>query len=73
MHIGHLRSTVIGDALVRMLMFVGHDVVRENDIGDWGRQFGILIEQLVEVGVADDDFTLNDASELYRVGNGTVR
>ena len=55
LHIGHLRSTVIGDALVRMLVFLGHDVVRENHIGDWGRPFGILIEQLVEVGAAADD------------------
>ena len=48
MHIGHLRTTVIGDALARMLTFLGHDVVRENHIGDWGRPFGMLIEQLVD-------------------------
>ena len=53
MHIGHLRSTVIGDALVRMLAFFGHDVVRENHIGDWGRPFGIHIENLIERGVLD--------------------
>ena len=50
MHIGHLRSTVIGDALVRVLEFLGHDVVRENHIGDWGRPFGMLIEHLVDAG-----------------------
>ena len=50
MHIGHLRTTAIGDALVRLLDAVGHDVVRENHIGDWGRPFGMLIEHLVDVG-----------------------
>ena len=68
LHIGHLRSTVIGDALVRMLTFLGHDVVRENHIGDWGRPFGILIEQIVETDVAaDDGLTLKDTGELYKV------
>ena len=44
MHIGHLRTTVIGDALVRLLEFVGHTVIRENHVGDWGTPFGMLIE-----------------------------
>jgi len=43
MHVGHLRSTIIGDALVRMLEFAGHKVVRQNHVGDWGRQFGMVI------------------------------
>ena len=55
MHIGHLRTTVIGDALVRMLDFLGHDVVRENHLGDWGRPFGMLIEHLVERGALERD------------------
>ena len=55
LHIGHVRSTIIGDALVRMLTFLGHEVVRENHIGDWGRPFGILIQQLVELGLENDD------------------
>ena len=68
LHIGHMRSTVIGDALVRLLGFLGHDVVRENHIGDWGRPFGMLIEQLVEIGRADDgDLSLADTGELYKV------
>ncbi|HET9546453.1 MAG TPA: arginine--tRNA ligase [Desertimonas sp.] len=67
LHIGHLRSTVIGDAVVRMLGFLGHDVVRENHVGDWGRPFGILIEQLVEVGAEnDDDLNLDRTGELYK-------
>ena len=52
MHVGHLRSTIIGDALVRMLEAVGHRVVRENHIGDWGTPFGMLIEHLVDLGEA---------------------
>ena len=43
MHVGHLRSTVIGDALVRILRFLGHDVLSDNHIGDWGTQFGMII------------------------------
>jgi len=50
MHVGHLRTTVIGDALARMLTFLGHDVRRENHIGDWGTPFGMLIEHLVDMG-----------------------
>ena len=46
MHVGHLRSTLIGDALARVLGFLGHDVRRENHIGDWGTPFGMLIEHL---------------------------
>ena len=53
MHVGHLRTTVIGDALVRMLEFVGHTVIRENHVGDWGTPFGMLIEHLVDLGGAD--------------------
>src|SRR5206468_3236526 len=43
MHVGHLRSTVIGDALYRILRFVGHDVIGDNHVGDWGTQFGMII------------------------------
>ena len=50
MHIGHLRTTVIGDALVRMLEFVGHTVIRENHVGDWGTPFGMPIEHLLDLG-----------------------
>jgi arginyl-tRNA synthetase len=48
MHVGHLRSTVIGDALARVLAFQGHRVIRQNHVGDWGTQFGLLIEHLLE-------------------------
>ena len=68
MHVGHLRTTVIGDALVRMLEFVGHTVIRENHIGDWGTPFGMLIEHMVDLGGIDADLTidLSDPSAFYR-------
>ncbi|MDP0560932.1 MAG: arginine--tRNA ligase [Candidatus Endonucleobacter sp. (ex Gigantidas childressi)] len=49
MHVGHLRSTVIGDASVRTLEFLGHNVIRQNHLGDWGTQFGMLIAHLEEL------------------------
>jgi arginyl-tRNA synthetase len=48
MHVGHLRSTIIGDAIARVLEFAGHDVLRLNHVGDWGTQFGMLITHLRE-------------------------
>ena len=68
MHVGHLRTTVIGDALVRMLEFVGHTVIRENHIGDWGTPFGMLIEHMVDLGGVDAELTidLSDPSAFYR-------
>ncbi|HEV8276732.1 MAG TPA: arginine--tRNA ligase [Streptosporangiaceae bacterium] len=50
MHVGHLRTTVVGDAIVRILEHLGHDVIRANHLGDWGTQFGLLIEHLLDVG-----------------------
>jgi arginyl-tRNA synthetase len=50
MHVGNLRSTIIGDALARTLGFVGHRVIRHNHIGDWGTPFGMLIEHLLDIG-----------------------
>ena len=46
MHVGHLRSTIIGDTICRMLEFSGHEVERVNHVGDWGTQFGMLISHL---------------------------
>jgi arginyl-tRNA synthetase len=46
MHVGHLRSTIIGDSISRILEFLGHDVLRMNHLGDWGTQFGMLIAEL---------------------------
>jgi arginyl-tRNA synthetase len=50
MHVGHLRTTIVGDAYVRVLEFLGHDVIRANHIGDWGTNFGMLLEHLLDVG-----------------------
>ncbi len=50
MHVGHLRTTVVGDALARTLEFLGHQVIRQNHIGDWGTPFGMLVEHLLDVG-----------------------
>src|SRR5215469_9522706 len=50
MHVGHLRTTIVGDAIARVLEFAGHHVVRDNHVGDWGTQFGMLIEYLFEIG-----------------------
>ena len=50
MHVGHLRTTIVGDAIARVLEFAGHQVIRDNHVGDWGTQFGMLIEYLLDVG-----------------------
>ncbi|WP_232522461.1 arginine--tRNA ligase [Chitinibacter sp. GC72] len=54
MHVGHLRSTIIGDAIARVLAFAGHDVQRCNHVGDWGTQFGMLVAYLVEAELNGD-------------------
>ncbi|MEB3294188.1 MAG: arginine--tRNA ligase [Synechococcales bacterium] len=62
MHVGHLRSTIIGDSIARILEFQGHDVLRLNHVGDWGTQFGMLITYLREV--APQALTQADALDL---------
>jgi arginyl-tRNA synthetase len=62
MHVGHLRSTIIGDCLARVLEFRGHPVLRLNHVGDWGTQFGMLITHLKEV--APEALTTADAVDL---------
>ena len=64
MHGGHLRSTVIGDALNRMLTYKGHKVVAENHIGDWGTPFGMLIEHLIDLGL-DSNSDFIDFNSFY--------
>ena len=68
MHVGHLRSTVIGDCLARVLERLGHDVVRQNHLGDWGTQFGMLTEHLRERGYDEDASPeqLGDVNALYQ-------
>jgi len=67
MHVGHLRSTIIGDALACVLRFLGHTVIAQNHIGDWGTQFGMLTAFLVEVEKgADTEIALSDLEDFYR-------
>jgi arginyl-tRNA synthetase len=68
MHVGHLRTTVIGDALCRMLSFVGHDVRRQNHVGDWGTPFGMLIEHLIDLGEEQgaQELSVGDLAGFYR-------
>lgn len=68
MHVGHLRSTIIGDALVRTLEFLGHHVIRQNHMGDWGTQFGMLIAELEEhLGIGEKpEMALNDLEVFYQ-------
>ncbi|NOH23376.1 arginine--tRNA ligase [Vibrio europaeus] len=68
MHVGHLRSTIIGDAVVRTLEFLGHKVVRANHIGDWGTQFGMLIANLERVQKESGEVSmeLSDLEAFYR-------
>jgi arginyl-tRNA synthetase len=68
MHIGHLRTTVIGDALVRMHTYVGDRVIKENHIGDWGTPFGMLIEHLLDLGedAAQEGVSQGDLDAFYK-------
>jgi len=61
MHAGHLRTTVVGDALARALEHLGHQVIRQNHIGDWGTPFGMLIEHLLDVGEGSQQAELVDS------------
>ena len=64
MHVGHLRSTIIGDAVARVLEFLGDDVVRQNHVGDWGTQFGMLMAYLEENPITSEE--LSDLENFYR-------
>lgn len=67
MHVGHLRSTILGDAIGRTLEALGHKVIRKNHIGDWGTPFGMLIEHLIDVGGDKNaDFSVGDLDAFYK-------
>ncbi len=75
MHVGHIRSTIIGDVLAQMLEFQGHKVTRDNHIGDWGTQFGILILAIQRSGTDLDNLgetPLEALENLYREGNRLI-
>lgn len=69
MHVGHLRSTIIGDTLANLLTFLGDDVIRQNHIGDWGTQFGMLIAYLEEIK-EDGSVSLKDLEQFYKEAKG---
>ncbi len=73
MHVGHLRSTIIGDTIARVLEFEGHRVIRQNHIGDWGTQFGMLIaylkEQMPDALAGSSDVHLADLEGFYKAAN----
>lgn len=70
MHVGHLRSSILGDAIARMLRFQGHEVVPHNHVGDWGTPFGMLIEHLVDQGWKPEDsadaHSISDLNSFYQ-------
>ena len=72
MHVGHVRSTIIGDAMARTLEFLGHNVIRANHVGDWGTQFGMLIAFLEkQQNEHHDDIALSDLEAFYREAKKT--
>ncbi len=70
MHVGHLRSTIIGDSIARVLEFRGHEVIRQNHIGDWGTPFGMLIEHMLDLGAenAEKEIGVGDLDGFYKAG-----
>ncbi|RLV60005.1 arginine--tRNA ligase [Parashewanella curva] len=69
MHVGHLRSSIIGDSVVRTLEFLGHKVIRQNHVGDWGTQFGMLLAYMEELQAKDEgkaSLELSDLETFYR-------
>jgi arginyl-tRNA synthetase len=66
MHVGHIRSTIIGDALARLLEFQGHRVVRQNHVGDWGTPFGMLLEQLIDARAKGGEASVRELVGFYR-------
>jgi arginyl-tRNA synthetase len=73
MHVGHLRSMNIGDSIHRILKFCGADVIRDNHIGDWGTQFGILIMVIKRKGLRTSDLSLEEIESLYQQGNALAK
>ena len=76
MHVGHIRSTIIGESLARLLTLQGHKVIRDNHLGDWGTQFGILLYAIKRSGISLDnlgDEPVATLEDLYRQGNAWVK
>lgn len=75
MHVGHLRSTILGDSLCRMLRFLGHEVVGDNHVGDWGTQFGLLIAGIRRFGdaAALESDALGELERVYTLASAAAR
>jgi arginyl-tRNA synthetase len=75
MHVGHLRTTVVGDSVVRVLELLGHAVIRANHLGDWGTQFGILLEHLIDVGeeAAYAQLAAGEINAFYQAANAKFK
>jgi arginyl-tRNA synthetase len=72
MHVGHLRSTIIGDAIVRLLAFLGHHVIRQNHVGDWGTPFGMLIEHLRDEHLEGRTAGVSELVAFYQAARAPV-
>ena len=73
---GHIRSTIIGESLARLLEFQGHEVIRDNHLGDWGTQFGILLYAIKRENISLDDLgpdPIARLENLYRQGNAWTK
>ncbi|MGH8898666.1 MAG: arginine--tRNA ligase [Egibacteraceae bacterium] len=66
MHVGHLRSTIIGDVLARLLAFQGHEVIRQNHLGDWGTPFGMLLEHTLDGQAGEGELRIADLNAYYQ-------
>jgi arginyl-tRNA synthetase len=66
MHVGHIRSTILGDAIGRVLSAEGHTVIRQNHVGDWGTPFGMLLEHMLDLGGAEGEHTVKDLDGFYK-------
>jgi arginyl-tRNA synthetase len=73
MHVGHLRSTIIGDCFTRVLRAQGHTVIPQNHIGDWGRQFGMLVEEILDEQLDASALDLAGAEALYQRANARLK
>ncbi len=75
MHVGHLRSTIIGDALVKLLRFAGHHVIGDNHLGDWGTQFGLLIVGMrtFAANVSADSLDIEGLENIYKQASARAK
>jgi arginyl-tRNA synthetase len=75
MHVGHLRTTIVGDSVVRVMEYLGDPVIRANHIGDWGTQFGMLLEHLLDVGEesANEQLAAGEINAFYQAANAKFK